>query len=1032
MTQRRGSVRSKGHHERDGEEDLRTVFDACEPRPEVLTGELREEIFAARLRDVIEGRADDVYQKPAVFFENTYPTAGLKALAAEALGRLSGARPGNNAIIRLETAFGGGKTHNLIALRHLATGEVSADTIAEVVDVDLLPKPGAVRIAGVVGTDLDAEGGLRHGKVTTRTVWGELAYQIGQEAGYQLVAKSDRDFAAPGAGFLEDLIGDQPTLILLDEIARHLRGAKAVPTVTGKSDLAEQTVAFLTSLLEFAASNERCVVVLTLADVSDAFGRETEELRTDLEEARKVSGRQERVITPTGETEISAIVTHRLFATIDKAAANEVADSLSSAYRRLLDQGAELPSRAGRAEYAAEIVANYPFHPELLNTLNLKVATIPNFQKTRGALRLLAMVVRRIWDERPRDAFTIGLDDIGLGDSAIADDLTSRLQRPAFKQVIEADIVSPLKGSLAHAQELDDAARRAAQPTLAQRTATAILLHSLTQGVATGVDPADLALAVIGPDEDPMLVAKTTEQLVDSCWFLDWDGHRFRFKTEASLNKIVADEMVLVGMTKAKAEVDRRVRDGLIWRKGTFRPEAFPSEPDDIEDDAGEPRLAIIHYDAANIRVADADVPDLVRRLFERAGSAEGFRQYRNNVVFLVADADAIGRMVEMAQKHLALRRLVSDSERMADFNDEQRKKLKAMLDTSELDLRVAITRSYRFLFYPDSDAPQRDANLAREVLPAQDQGEVEKDQSAVVLRVLKQLGKVLTADDKPLAAAFVKAKAWDLNQSQLTTEDLRRAFARRIGLRILLDPNQLKRTIREGAEQGTWVYYDAQEQLGYAAVSPAPLVRISEDVLLYAPEEAKRLGLKIKGEEPSEERCPVCGRPIDQCICGQETPSEPRIRLHAEGAPGQAFQAIVDQASDQKVDRLSGLSVLVEGQDRDGAAEARALGLAIPQLGRGEFRVDQSLGAEFGAGESVNLNYRGGWDRYKRLKAVTDGFGQEATKFTARTTLSISWPDGIGVDGPELASIRDVFATLGFGRLVIDGRPLEAQEPVA
>jgi hypothetical protein len=1011
---------------------LRTVFAACEPRPEVLTGELREEIFAARLRDVIEGRADHVYQDPATFFENTYPTQGLKALIAEALGRISGVRPGNNAIIRLETAFGGGKTHNLIALRHLATGDVSGESAGDVVDVTLLPPPGSVRIAGIVGTDLDAEGGLRHGDIATKTLWGELAYQIRGAEGYQLVAKSDRDFAAPGAGFLEDLIGDQPTLILLDEIARHLRGAKAVPTVTGRSDLAEQTVAFLTSLLEFAASKERCVVVLTLADVSDAFGRETEELRTDLEEARKVSGRQERVITPTGETEISAIVTHRLFGSIDKNAAQEVAEALSATYRRLLDHGAELPSRAGRAEYAAEIVANYPFHPELLNTLNLKVATIPNFQKTRGALRLLAMIVRQIWDERPSEAVTIGVDDVDLGASAIADDLTSRLQRPAFKQVIEADIVSPLKGSLAHAQGLDDAARRAAQPTLAQRTATAILLHSLTQGVATGVDPADLALAVIGPDEDPLLVAKTTEQLVDSCWFLDWDGHRYRFKTEASLNKIVADEMVLVGMTKAKAEVDRRIRDGLIWRKGTFRPVAFPSEPGDIDDDAGEPKLAIVHYDAVNMHVADAEVPDLVRRLFENAGSAEGFRQYRNNLVFLVADADSIPRTVEMAQKHLALRRLVSDGERMADFNDEQRKKLKAMLDTSELDLRVAITRSYHFLFYPDSDAPQRDTNLAREALPAQDQGEVEKDQSAVVLRVLRQLGKVLTADDKPMAAAFVKAKAWDLNQPQLTTEDLRRAFARRIGLRILLDPNQLKRTIRDGAEQGTWVYYDAQEQVGYAAVSPAPLVRISEDAVLYAPEEAKRLGLKIKGEEPAEERCPVCGRPTDQCICGQEPQPEPRIRLHAEGAPGQAFQAIVDQARDQKVERLASLAILVEGHDKDGATEARGLGLAIPQLGRGEFLVEQNVGAEFGSAESLNVSYRGGWERYKRLKPVTDAFGQEATKFTARTTLTIRWPDGLAADGPELASIRDVFATLGFGRLVIDARPVAVEEPVS
>ena len=386
---------------------MRTIFEACDPRPEVLHGELREEIFAARLKDVIDGRAERVYQDPVVFYDNTYPTAGLRSLLAEALGRLTGLRPANNPIIRLETAFGGGKTHNLIALYHAAGGDVGSDP-ARFVDPALVPAQGTIKAVGVVGSDLDPSTGIKHREVTTYTLWGELAYQLGGAAGYDLVAASDQSSkAATGTGVWERLVGDRPTLLLLDEVARHLRSAKAIPTATRKSDLAEQTVAFLMSLLEFAASKERVVVVLTLADVADTFGKETEELRQELAEARRMSARQERVITPTGEAEISAIVTHRLFRRVDTAAAHAASDAYHAYYSRLLDQGAELPQRAARAEYAAELVASYPFHPELLTTLNRKTSTIPNFQKTRGALRLLAVTVRQLWKHKPADCFFI-------------------------------------------------------------------------------------------------------------------------------------------------------------------------------------------------------------------------------------------------------------------------------------------------------------------------------------------------------------------------------------------------------------------------------------------------------------------------------------------------------------------------------------------------------------------------------------------------------------------------------------------------
>jgi hypothetical protein len=1015
---------------------MQTVFETCDPRPEVLRGELREESFAARLRDVIERRADPVYGDPTVFFANTYPTDGLRTLLAEALGRLTGSRPENNAIIRLETAFGGGKTHNLIALYHLASGATPSIATQPFVDTDLIPAPGQVTVAGIVGTDLDAEGGVTHGDVTAHTLWGELAWQVADKAGYELVADSDRTFAAPGTAMLERLLalsGDRPCLILLDEIARHLRGAAAVPTATGASNLAEQTVAFLVSLLEFAASREHVVVVLTLADSSDAFGRETDELRTDIGDARKISARTERVITPTRETEISAIVTHRLFARIDRDAARVTADTYSEAYRHLLEQGVELPERSKRSEYRDELVSDYPFHPELLTTLNRKVATIPNFQKTRGALRLLALTVRQLWATRPDGSWTIHPDHVDLGVAAIADDLTSRLDRPTYRQVIEADIASPRLGSLAHAQELDRRSREAARPAFAVRVATAIFLHSITQGIGAGVDPADVALAVLRPGDDPLLISRASDALVDSCWYLDFDTHRLRFQPEASITKVIADEAALVGTTKAKEEVDRRIRDGLIWKKGAFRPIAFPSEPAEVDDDAGAPKLVILHYDAASASSAEASPPDLVRRLFERTGSSESFRQYRNNLVFLLADHDAVERMVETSQRHIALGRVTGSAERLSEFTGTQRGKLKALRDESDLALRIAITSAYRFLYYPSADAPQRDANLAREPLPAQDQGAVKDDQTLVVVRQLRSLQKVLTADDAPLAAAYVKAKAWDQNQAELSTDDLRRAFARRMALRILLDEDQLKRTIRAGILDGTWVYYEAGASEAYGKSSPSPLVRISGDAFVATPEDARARGLAIKGERPTEERCPVCGNPIDACTCdkGSEL-AKPRLvrQLLAEGPPAQALQALVDQAADQRVARLAWLGIELQGTGAAGANELAALGLMVPQLGKVDARITQSLSLEFDGGDYLQASFAGEWDRYKRLKSTTESMAREASKLVARTTLRLSAPDGFEVTGALVTTLREVLGSLQFGRVALTAEPVEAEEP--
>ena len=172
----------------------------------------------------------------------------------------------------------------------------------------------------------------------------------------------------------------------------------------------------------------------------------------------------------------------------------------------------------------------------------------------------------------------------------------------------------------------------------------------------------------------------------------------------------------------------------------------------------------------------------------------------------------------------------------------------------------------------------------------------------------------------------------------------------------------------------------------------------------------------------------------VSQCICDQSTDNggdgqRKPARLHGEGPPTQAFQAILDQCQDQGVSAISRLLILIEGSGKSATTDARALGLAVPQLGKGQYRVEQTMGAEFGAEEQFSLSFKGGWDRYKRVKTLTDQFGQEATKVTVRTLLRADFADGLEVASDQFQTIRDVFTTLNLGKLTVDAEPLANQE---
>jgi len=1014
---------------------MKPVWRTCRPREEVLTGRLKEDIFAAKLGDVIRAKAPDVYSDAATFFENTYDTAGLKTLLAEIFGRLS-AR-GGSPFIRLETSFGGGKTHNLIAAYHIARRGGDIPGLERFLPRDVVPA-GPVNVAGVVGQELDPINGVKHGKLTVHTVWGEIAYQLGGKDGFSHVARSDEQFAAPGTDALAQVVGDSPTLIMIDELAHHLRVARKQP------GLHEQVAPFLGALIELASSRPNLVLVVTLAGPQDAYAKETDEVREALREIGRIRARQERSLTPTSEAEIASVINHRLFHAIDTAAAQEAADAYHQYYQKLHDRGVAIPEHAVTAEYANEIERTYPFHPALIDVLNLKTSTIPNFQRTRGVLRLLAHIIRRVWEAEEPDAYLIAPHHVELSVDAIREELTSRLDRQEFVPVIQADIYSEKKKAKpAHAQALDAEWQQKAKPPYGKRVAQTVFIHSLTHGKAKWATRADINLSVCQPDTDPDLIDQTIGRL-GSFWHIHEDEQRdaFYFDTEPSPAKIIDEEMDRVGRTEGKTELSLRVEQ--IYQTHFLEPVFFPEEPSGVDDNADRPKLAIMDYDSVQVRSDDDPPPPIVRNIYERKGTQGAFRTYQNNLLFLCVSAAEVEEMLRAARRYRALHRIVDSADRLEEFDANVQKKLKAEAGKADLGLRVAVTKGYRHLFFPEATAGPDTGGLKHYAFRPQEGGtDAKQDVEASIIKVLRQLRKALAADDEPLGATYVMDKLWPGGTEQMSTEGLRQQFCKKRAMPILLAPDKLKQTIRDGIENGVWVYWDGQR--GYAEDHPLPAIAISEDHMIYLPEAAPfcpKCGQQpcacVRvcprcGKHPCEcpEVCPLCGKSPCECgevcpKCGQKKPcacERRRILGPFEGTPNKVVADLRDACQDGQVSRLSGVTLVCED-----VGTLRRLSLAFSQLAGLTLNVEHSYTGESKDG-SVELRYRGLWAGFDSSQKFTEGFWKRATDSTQRTMITVRFEEPVSPGGKELSRMLESFNAVEVGKIELAGRPATLDE---
>ncbi|MDA8309413.1 MAG: DUF499 domain-containing protein [Actinomycetota bacterium] len=974
----------------------RTLYEWAEPRLDVREGILADAVFAASLDEVVAGTAPPAYGDPAAFFSATHPSAGLKTLLAEVFGRLSGVQPDAPPVIRLETNLGGGKTHDLIAAYHTARGGLDPAVAAEFLDPARIPTE-PVRVGVFVGTSVGATSFPPKDGITPRTPWGHLALALGGVEAFELVRADDEGLTAPGSAALGEALGSGPALILIDELAAYL--AKAGGVTVGSTSLATQTTAFLMSLIEAVSSRSRAALVLTSTQVTDAFGDQTSTVLGAVDEAMSLVARKEHVLRPSDEADLPAILSRRLFARVDTSAAVEVAASYQRLAESAIEAGLELPDSM-RSGWARAVESSYPFHPDLLTVLDKRLSTIPNFQRTRGALRLLARTVRHLWAEQP-DAELIHTHHVDLSDPDNVEDLSSRLDRPALEPVIRADIAGQPGGEESHADGVD--AAMAAGAPYARRIATAAYLWSLTRDIP-GAPAGTLIGSVLAPGDDPNVVAKALDLLEASAWYLTVDVRGYRFSTEASLPKLVqeAEAQVLPGRARTEATdiLARQFRDSALTVRRSWEDAKVPDRSDAAW-------LVILHWDElgdAHGVTDPSSPPPQVLELWEKKPDG-GLRDFRNRLVFLVPSASTHDAMIRAVRRKLALFDLRSAGEALRALPEDKRAQLERMAKESELEARVAVCNHVNVLYVPEA------RGLEGFELETTTTASVKANQTAAIVERLAAMDKTLATGDRPLDPAMVAARLGAQLSRPMATAELVRVFARRSDLRLVLDQDQLRALILAGVRNGVWEYEDPERgDAGWATRSaPTAAVRIAEDTFLHPTGSAP---------PPASDDVPDLAPPPPSFTAGG---------FLGTGKADVALTAARQKAADARSETIAAISVAIDEIGPGTAVElARLLSLvpATAPATRVSYAIEVRIDFE-GRGEFLKVSFAGPASDYGPLRSALDQL-LRSHEATVSATLLASFDPPVAASGQEVEDIRRRAGDTGPAKCTIELLPGE------
>lgn len=662
------------------------------PHQDIKDGVLDESVFAADLAEVAAGSGRAVYRSAEMFFAKTYFTAGLRTICKRVVDGLNGKTDSGDRVVSLQTGFGGGKTHSLITLYHVANQGKGLSAIPEAADLLKLTGPVSFdggNVAVFTNKTCDPTIGHKVEGVTLKTLWGEIAMQLGGKEAYELIAENDRKMTCPKGVFKQVLAKCSPALILIDELADYCVSAAAV--TVGKSTLSDQTISFMQELSEAVSGTDNCVLVATLP--ASAVEVASSELGGQV--LNSLSNRLSRVSAdtkPVSDEEIYEVIRRRLFESIgDEKKIDNVVTEYEGLYSSV---GMELPGYATKSEYRERIRKSYPFHPALVDVFHTRWASHHDFQRTRGVLRLLGAIVSDLWQRQNSltgDVSLIHTSDVNF---ANLDPLSSQLKKlygNGYDAVIPADV----SGFKSNAFDIDSNVKEYGAHNVSQGLASTILLCSFGSGSNKGISIEELKLAVIRPKGfNHNSVNGALDRLEGVAHYLYYSSagthsKRYWFHTKPNIN-------ILVNQAKndiKPSEVHQEVLSRLNVRCQSAREFNILVAPSDDVPEQKTPTLIILHpkYQVNGVEISATKAGAFIQKLATKKGNSE--RIYRNTLVFLVCSEVGYTKLHNDIVEYLACSHI--RDEYQSQLEADQKSDIKKKADEANQAIDRSLVNAY-------------------------------------------------------------------------------------------------------------------------------------------------------------------------------------------------------------------------------------------------------------------------------------------------------------------------------------------------
>lgn len=690
---------------------LKPWREIARPHKDVLEGTFKQSEFAADISQVASGTASDEYQDAEKFFSRTYITEGMRLLLISVAQRLAG--QGGDPVVQLQTAFGGGKTHTMLAVLHLATRQVGIDKLEGVAPILVeagIPDLPKARVAVIDGIKLSPSQPQRRGSVTANTLWGELAWQLLGDDGYAMVAESDLDGTSPGKEVLTELIKKaSPCVILIDELVAFIRQLEIGKNF--KAGTFDSNLSFVQGLTEAMKAVPNAILLASLPEseleVGGTMGQRA------LNSLEKYFARVESVWKPVASEEAFEIVRRRLFESAgDRAEVEGISRQFSDFYRAHSDK---FPVETQSNVYFERLCQSYPIHPEIFDRLYEDWSTLDKFQRTRGVLQYMAIVIHRLWNSDNRDALIMP-GSIALDDSTVRNKSIHYLPQ-GWEPVIEKEVDGPRSEPI----DIDGHDTRFGGVQAARRAMRTIFLGSAPSAasqVVKGVKVERIVLGCIQPGQTIGVFEDVLKRLRDRLHYLYSDQDRFWLDTKPNLRREMESRKQNINDLEQLQPLLKERVARVFGSKHCFAGIHVFTPSVDVPDDYGTgPRLVVLPTSAGYSRGDGRLAFDAAEKILRNRGDQP--RQKQNRLIFFAADYDVVSRLKDQARTFLAWREIVTDiDEGKLNLDLFQAKLAKKNRDGAEQSLLQIVRETYKWLICPSESFVQGKPELKWEVAP--------------------------------------------------------------------------------------------------------------------------------------------------------------------------------------------------------------------------------------------------------------------------------------------------------------------------